>query len=120
MSDDRITLRGLRVYAHHGVYPTEQVVGQEFAIDVSMWLDLRKAGSTDDLSATVHYGEVAEAIHARVSGERWDLIERVAERVAELILSDDRVERVEVTVHKPDAPIGLEFDDVSVTVVRGR
>lgn len=115
---DSITLRGLRVRAHHGVMERERADGQAFVVDVKACLDLSEAGTTDELPSTLDYGTLAEAIHRRVSGERWNLIERVAERVADLVLEDHRVVRVEVTVHKPEAPIGVEFDDVSVTVVR--
>ena len=120
MTRDRISLRRLEVFAHHGVYEDEQQVGQTFLIDVDVWIDLSVAGTTDELSATIHYGELAMAIHERVAGERWDLIERVAERVADVALADLRVEQAEVTVHKPGAPIPLEFRDVSVTIVRSR
>ncbi len=96
----------------------ERADGQTFVVDVKALLDLSDAGTTDELSSTLDYGILAEAIHRRVSGERWNLIERVAERVADLVLEDGRVVRVEVTVHKPEAPIGVEFEDVSVTVIR--
>ena len=115
---DSITLRGLRVRAHHGVMERERATGQTFLVDVKACLDLSEAGTTDELPSTLDYGTLAEAIHRRVSGERWNLIERVAERVADLVLEDNRVVRVEVTVRKPEAPIGVEFEDVSVTVVR--
>ena len=115
---DSITLRGLRIMAHHGVTEEERAGGQNFVVDVTAHLDLSEAGRSDDLSSTVDYGILAEAIHRRVSGERWNLIERVAERVAELVLEDNRVGRVDVTVHKPDAPIRVGFEDVAVTVVR--
>lgn len=120
MSLDRITLRGIEVHAHHGVYRAEQELGQTFLIDVDASVDLSTAGRTDDLTATIHYGELAEAIHSLVATERWDLIERVAERIAELVMEDPRVEAVEVTVHKPHAPIPLPIDDVAVTITRRR
>ena len=115
---DSITLEGLRITAHHGVTDRERVEGQTFVVDVTAHLDVAEAGRTDDLVSTLDYGILAEAIHQRVSGEQWNLIERVAERVAELVLENRRVSRVEVTVHKPEAPITVEFADVSVTVVR--
>ena len=115
---DSITLRGLRVRAHHGVMERERAEGQTFVVDVKACLDLSEPGTTDELRSTLDYGILAEAIHRRVSVERWNLIERVAERVADLVLEDGRVVRAEVTVHKPEAPIGVEFEDVSVTVVR--
>jgi dihydroneopterin aldolase len=118
MSDDRISLTGLRVRGHHGVLPHERAEGQDFLVDVVLHLDLRAAGASDDLRRTVHYGELAEALAAVVAGEPVDLVEVLAERLAGVCLSYDLVERAEVTVHKPWAPIPLDFADVSVTVVR--
>ena len=117
---DFIRLRGIEVFAYHGVLADEQRHGQVFVVDVDLAVDLSEAGESDDLTATVHYGDLAQAIHDRVADERWDLIERVAERVAELVLADRRVESAEVTVHKPSAPIDTAFSDVSVTINRSR
>ena len=116
--DDAIILRGLRIPARHGVTGQEKAAGQMFVVDVVCRLDLSAAARSDDLADTLDYGALAEAVHLRVSGERWNLIERVAERVAELVLKDPRVDRVEVTVHKPQAPIPVEFEDAAVRVVR--
>ena len=115
---DSITLKGLRIPARHGVTEEERAEGQTFVVDVMARLDVSAAARTDDLSDTLDYGLVAEAIHRRVSGEQWNLIETVAERVADLVLENRRVIRVEVTVHKPEAPIRVGFEDVAVTVVR--
>lgn len=117
---DRITLTGVRVRAHHGVYDFEREQGQEFVIDVSVAVDLSAAASGDDLGATVHYGELAEAVVAAVERDPVDLIETVAERVAAVALGYPAVDEVEVTVHKPEAPISVPFTDVAVTIVRGR
>ncbi|GAA1815475.1 dihydroneopterin aldolase [Agromyces neolithicus] len=117
---DRITLTGLRVRAHHGVFDFERADGQEFVIDVSVAVDLAAAASGDDLARTVHYGELAEAVVAAVERDPVDLIETVAERVAGVALVWAAVDEVEVTVHKPQAPISVPFTDVSVTIVRGR
>ena len=117
---DRITLTGIRVRAHHGVYDFEREQGQEFVIDVSVAVDLSAAASGDDLGRTVHYGELAEAVVAAVERDPVDLIETVAERVAAVALGFAGVEEAEVTVHKPQAPISVPFTDVSVTIVRGR
>ena len=117
---DRITLTGVEVFAHHGVFEKERSAGQTFVIDVDVFLDLESAGTTDNLQATLDYGWLAEAIHERVSSEQWNLIERVGERVADLVLSDPRVANVVVTVHKPEAPISVPFGDVSVTIARER
>ncbi|UCR88504.1 dihydroneopterin aldolase [Mycetocola spongiae] len=117
---DFITLTGLRVRAHHGVFDFEREQGQDFVIDVVVWLDLAPASGGDDLAATVHYGELAEAVTAAVSSDPVDLIETVAERVAAVALSFSAAQRTRVTVHKPDAPISVPFGDVSVTIERGR
>lgn len=117
---DRITLTGLRVRGHHGVFDHEKRDGQDFVVDVTAWLDLDRAARTDDLAETLHYGELAERVAAVVAGPPRDLIETVAGEVADLVLTDERVQAVEVTVHKPDAPIALTFADVAVTVHRSR
>ena len=118
MSGDRIALTGLRVRGHHGVLLSERHDGQDFVVDLVLHLDAREAARTDDLSATVDYGALAESVAGVVRGEPVDLLETLASRVADLCLAHERVERVEVTVHKPHAPIAVAFDDVSVTVVR--
>jgi len=117
---DRITLTGVRVRAHHGVFDFEREQGQEFVIDVAVAVDLAGAASGDDLGRTVHYGELAEAVADAVRRDPVDLIETVAERVAAVALAYPAVEEVEVTVHKPEAPISVPFDDVAVTIVRSR
>jgi dihydroneopterin aldolase len=115
-----ITLRGIEVFAYHGVLPEEKKAGQLFLVDVELSIDLASAGASDSLAETVDYGLLTQRIHDVVASERWDLIERVATRVAETVLEDTRVEAVVATVHKPAAPIAVGFSDVSVTVRRGR
>jgi 7,8-dihydroneopterin aldolase/epimerase/oxygenase len=115
---DRITLTGLRVRGRHGVLPEERRDGQDFVVDAVLHLDLRAAGARDDLALTVHYGELAEALAAVVGGEPVDLLETLAARLADVCLAAGPVERVEVTVHKPQASIAVPFTDVSVCVVR--
>lgn len=115
---DCIALTGLRVRGFHGVLPEEREQGQIFVVDVVLELDLRPAAASDDVADTVDYGELASRLGAAVAGEAVDLIETLAERLAAVCLADRRVRRVEVTVHKPDAPIALSFEDVRVTVVR--
>lgn len=117
---DRITLTGLRVRGRHGVFAHERQDGQEFVVDVVLWLDLAKAAATDDVAATVDYGGLAELAAGIIAGEPSDLIETVAGRIADAALADDRVDAVEVTVHKPAAPIPQDFADVAVTVHRTR
>jgi dihydroneopterin aldolase len=117
---DRITLTGLRVRGRHGVFEHERRDGQDFLVDVTVWIDLDRAAATDDLADTLHYGELAERAAAIVGGEPRDLIETVAAEVAEDVMADERVHAVEVTVHKPAAPIPLTFADVAVTARRSR
>lgn len=117
---DRITLTGLRVFGRHGVFDEERRVGQDFVIDVTLHLDTRRAAASDDVADTVHYGEMAEQIAAIVAGEPVNLLETLAARIADHLLTYELVERVLVTVHKPDAPIPLSFADVAVTIERAR
>ncbi|MFB9959166.1 dihydroneopterin aldolase [Agromyces bracchium] len=117
---DRIAVTGIRVRAHHGVFDFEREQGQEFVIDVSVAVDLASAASGDDLARTVHYGELAVAVAQAVERDPVDLVETVAERVAAVALGFDGVEEATVTVHKPQAPIEVPFDDVAVTIVRSR
>ncbi|WP_059010966.1 dihydroneopterin aldolase [Streptomyces specialis] len=117
---DRIALRGLRARGFHGVLPRERAEGQPFVVDVVLGLDTRPAAETDDLARTVHYGVVAEEVTALIAGEPCDLLETLAQRIADRCLTHDAVREVEVTVHKPEAPITVPFDDVSLTITRSR
>lgn len=117
---DRITLTGLRASAFHGVLAHERANGQLFLIDVVVHLSLREAGAHDELAATIDYGELAQRIVSAVERDPVDLIETVAERIASLVLEYPLAMLAEVTVHKPSAPIAVPFDDVSVTITRGR
>ena len=117
---DRISLTGLRVRGNHGVFDHEKRDGQDFLVDVTVWMDLGRAARSDDLADTLHYGELAERTAAIVGGPARDLIETVAGEVADEVMTDERVQAVEVTVHKPAAPIPLAFADVAVTVRRSR
>ena len=115
---DRITLPGLRVHGHHGVFEHERRDGQDFVVDLTVWLDLAAAAATDELADTLDYGALAERAAAIVGGEPRDLIETVAGRIADDVLTDRRVHAVEVTLHKPQAPIPLTFADVAVVLRR--
>jgi len=117
---DIISLTGLRVFGHHGVLPEEREQGQNFVIDVRAWVDIREAAARDNLTATLNYAAMADAIAADVSTNPVNLIETLAERIARIVLNFYLVEQVEVTVHKPEAPVGHEFADVAVTIVRSR
>lgn len=115
---DRITLTGLRGRGFHGVFEFEKREGQVFLVDVVLEADLRAAGRSDELADTVHYGVVAEQAMARITGPAYDLIEALAEAIADDCVAMPGVRRATVTVHKPGAPIPHEFADVAVTVVR--
>lgn len=117
---DKITIQGLEIYAYHGVFPEEKEKGQPFYINAVLETDLRKAGKTDDLSASTHYGEVALLLHKTMTEQSYDLIERAAEVCAEkVLLAFPLVQNITLEVCKPEAPIPLPFQNVSVTVQRG-
>jgi dihydroneopterin aldolase len=120
VSDDELTLTGLRASGFHGVFAEERENGQEFVIDVTVRLDLSAAGASDELGRTIHYGELAEEIVACVERDPVDLIETVAERIAAVVLAHEPALSVRVTLHKPSAPITVPFADVSVTITRSR
>ena len=117
---DRITLRGLRVFARHGVYDAERQEGQDFVIDAVLWLDTGPAALRDDLARTVDYSALADRLAGVAGGPPVRLIETLAQRLVAACLSEPGVEEAEVTVHKPHAPIAHSFDDVSVTIRRAR
>ncbi len=121
MTADRISLVGLRAFGRHGVLDHERRDGQEFVVDAVLWLDTRPAAAADDLALTVDYGAVAARLAAIVSGEPVALIETLAGRLAAACLSAGQaVREVEITVHKPQAPVPVPFRDVTVTIRRSR
>ncbi|AFR27085.1 dihydroneopterin aldolase FolB [Arthrobacter sp. Rue61a] len=117
---DRITLTGVTAVGYHGVFDFERRDGQPFVVDAVLYTDFTKAAETDDLQYTAHYGEVAELITKHIEGEPLNLIEGLAVRIAEGILENYQVAAVDVTVHKPKAPIEVPFGDVTVSVHRER
>jgi 7,8-dihydroneopterin aldolase/epimerase/oxygenase len=117
---DQISLLGLSGVGRHGVLPAERADGQEFIADAVLWLDTRSAAAADDLSLTADYGELASRLTEIITGPPVALIETLADRLAAACLSDQRVHQVQITVHKPDAPIATPFRDVTVTITRGR
>ena len=117
---DRITLRGLRAKGNHGVYAWERERGQTFLVDAVLELDTRAAAAGDDLERTVNYAELARALHSVLTGEPVDLLETLAQRLADVCLDDPLVEAVEITVHKPEADLGVSFHDVTVMIRRER
>ncbi|MFZ0227030.1 MAG: dihydroneopterin aldolase [Mycobacterium sp.] len=117
---DRIELRGLTVRGRHGVFEHERADGQDFVVDIVVWIDLADAAASDDLADTYDYGVLAERAAAVIAGPARNLIETVAGEIAEGVMNDDRVHAVEVTVHKPHAPIPRTFADVAVVARRSR
>ena len=115
---DRITITALEVFGYHGVLPHERELGQRFVVDVVLEADLSRAARSDQLEDTVDYGAVAAAVASVVAGPPARLLETVAGRVAERCLEDPRVVAVEVTVHKPSAPIPVVAREVAVTIRR--
>lgn len=116
----RIRLEGVRAFGHHGVLPEERRDGQEFVIDVDLATAVGAAARTDRVADTVHYGELAERIVAAVERDPVDLIETLAQRLVDLCLEHPLVRSATVTVHKPSAPVGVPFGDVSVSLTGSR
>ena len=117
---DRIELRGLTVRGNHGVFDHERRDGQDFVVDITVWIDLAAAAASDDLADTLDYGALAKRAADIVGGPARNLIETVAGEIAEDVMTDERVHAVEVVVHKPAAPIPLDFADVAVVARRSR
>lgn len=116
---DKIIINNLDVFAYHGVYPEENEKGQHFFVSASLYTDTREAGLKDNLSLSTNYGEVCQLIHSFVESNVFQLIETIAEHLAEIILREfPLVEKVELQIFKPEAPIGLPFENVSVNIIR--
>lgn len=115
---DHIRVTGIRAWGHHGVLPHERDLGQEFVVDLEVGADLSAAGRSDDLADTVDYGGLSEEVARVVSGHPLQLIETLAQRIADVVLGHSLVEQVTVTVRKPSAPLPVSADEVSVTLTR--
>jgi dihydroneopterin aldolase len=117
---DRIELRGLTVRGYHGVFDEERRDGQDFVVDITVWIDLASAAASDDLVDTLDYGSLAKRAADIIEGPPRNLIETVSAEIADDVMTDERVHAVEVVVHKPAAPIPLNFADVAVVARRSR
>lgn len=118
---DKIIIKGLKVFAYHGVNPEEKANGQNFMADIIAYCSVDKAGKTDNLDDTVSYAKILKTAVRVMSEDKYDLLERVAHRVAEQILNDfSSIERVDVCLKKPEAPINADFDYVAVEISRAR
>ncbi len=116
---DRIHIKNLEIFAHHGVFPEENALGQKFVVSATLYTDTRAAGRSDDLTQSIHYGEVSQQIQNFVAGHTFQLLERVAEALAEeLLLTVPRLEQVDLEIQKPWAPVGLPLETVSVEISR--
>ena len=120
LTGDRLAVRGIAVHGHHGVFEVERREGQEFRIDLVLGMDTRGAARSDDLQDTVDSGTLVDQVRSAVASDPVDLIETLAQRIADICLRNDQVDNVEVTVHKPHAPIQATFDDVALTINRSR
>ena len=117
---DRLAVRGLAIHGHHGVFEHERRDGQEFVIDLVLGVDTRVAARSDDLQDTVDYGTLVDEVRTAVADDPVDLIETLAQRIADVCLRNALIDTVEVTVHKPHAPIQATFEDVALTINRSR
>ena len=117
---DQLAVRGIEIHAHHGVLDFERRDGQTFLVDLLLDLDTRPAAAGDDLSLTVDYGALVPEVVAAVEKDPVDLIETLAQRIADVCLAHPQVASVAVTVHKPHAPIAATFSDVALTITRSR
>ncbi|QBX54969.1 dihydroneopterin aldolase [Nocardioides seonyuensis] len=117
---DELAIHGIECFAHHGVFDFERREGQVFVVDLVLGLDTAPAARSGELKDTVHYGTLVEAVKSAVERDPVDLVETVAQRIADVCLEDRRVEWARITLHKPDAPIEATFRDVALTITRTR
>lgn len=118
---DKITIKNLKLFAYHGVNPEEKENGQNFFLDIDYYVNITKACHTDDLNDTVSYAKVVKTARRVFTAEKYDLIERAAQVVADAILEDfDQIFKVEITLKKPEAPVSADFDYMAVNIVRER
>jgi dihydroneopterin aldolase len=115
---DRIEIIGIKGFGFHGVLQEEKEKGQEFIVDIKIDFDLKEAGITDDLNKTINYASIAERVKDIIEIGSFNLIEALAEEIAGKLKSEFPIEKILVKVHKPSAPISIEFQDLSVTIER--
>lgn len=117
---DKIHIKNLEVFARHGVFPEENVLGQKFVVSAVLYTSTREAGRADDLAKSIHYGEVSRFITEFMEQNTFQLLETAAERLAEeLLLNTERLEKIRLEIKKPWAPVGLPLETVSVEIERG-
>jgi len=119
MGRDKLILSGMQFFGRHGVFAEEKAMGQKFIIDLEINLDLKKAGTTDEIAHTPNYADIYSRVKNIVTQKTFNLIEALAEAIAQDILSHYRVDQVTVKVYKPHAPISGIFDYMGCEIVRG-
>lgn len=120
-SGDRIEIKALKLHAFHGCFDFEKKKGQDFYLDIVLWTDLSEAGKSDKLEDTINYANVTETVREAFTKKTFNLIEAAAESVASKVLINfPKVREIEVTVHKPQAPVEEEFEDINVSIKRNR
>ncbi|MDQ6688654.1 MAG: dihydroneopterin aldolase [Actinomycetota bacterium] len=117
---DQLAVRGITIHGHHGVFERERREGQKFVVDLVLGIDTATAAASDSLSDTVDYGTLVVEVKGAVEQHPVNLIETLAQRIADVCFGHAQVDWVEVTVHKPHAPIETTFDDVALTINRSR
>ncbi|KNZ68873.1 dihydroneopterin aldolase [Thermincola ferriacetica] len=115
---DKIILKGMQFHGRHGVFPGEKAMGQKFVVDLELSADLKKAGQTDDLAHTLNYADIYGLVKGIVTGKSFNLLEALAENIAQAILQNYQVKKVKVRVEKPQAPISGIFDYMAVEIKR--
>jgi len=115
---DEIAITGIRGFGYHGLFEHEKKDGQEFFVDVRITADLSSACQSDRIESTIDYGKVAIRVKELIETNSFNLIERLAEVIAERLKSEFSIDAIEVTVHKPNAPVGIDLRDISVTIRR--
>ncbi len=118
---DKIIIKGLKLFAYHGVNPEEKEQGQDFIFDIELYANLHKACESDNVEDTVSYAKVVKTVRRVFTAQKYDLLEKCAEVVADAILAEyDKVFMVDVTLKKPNAPVSADFDYMAVNIVRDR
>ena len=117
---DKIEIKNLEIFANHGVFPEENVLGQKFVISATLYTDTRKAGLTDELTASIHYGEVSHMITKFTKEHTYKLLETLAENLCQMLLQElPLLKMITLRVEKPWAPVGLPLEMVAVEITRG-
>lgn len=118
---DKILIKGLKLFAYHGVNPEEKENGQDFIFDIELYVNMNKACHSDNVEDTVSYAKVVKTVRRVFTAQKYDLLERCAEVTAQAILDEySEVLRIDLTLKKPQAPVKAEFEYMGVNIVRSR